>query len=86
MSLAAAVANRRRDAIRRMTVRPAVASRVETNQAAARIRVASKVETNPAADKKKADRTKRPDIKVVLSKPKAHARFPERISFVSLIY
>src|ERR1044072_5134714 len=42
-----AAANRPRDAIRRMTVRPAA--------------VASRVAINLAADKKKADRTKKPD-------------------------
>jgi len=62
-----AAANRPRDAIRRMTVRPAVASRVEINRAvASRVEInraadSSKVETNRAADKKKADRTKKPD-------------------------
>src|ERR1044072_6653551 len=57
-----AAANRPQDAIRTMTVRPtAVASRVAINRAAASSKVVSKVETNLAADKKKADRTKKPD-------------------------
>src|ERR1044072_1642300 len=47
-----AAANRPRDAIRRITVR---------QRAAASSKVVSKVETNLAADKKKADRTKKPD-------------------------
>jgi len=75
MWAAAAAANRRRDAIRRMTVRPAVASSK-----------VDRVASNRAVDKKKADRTKRPDAKPVLSKPEAHARFScKGISCVSLV-
>jgi hypothetical protein len=45
-----------------------------------------RVASSRAADKKKADRTKRPDAKLVLSKPEAHARFScKGISFVSLV-
>lgn len=83
---AAAAANRRRDVIRRMIVRPAAASRVETSRVAASIKVVSRVDSNLVADKKRADRTKIPDAKAGTVPTKAHARFScKGMSFVSLI-